>query len=138
MSFHQKRALVSLIAIGIAAVGYAVNAWRFPPATLLQAAPRLIGAAIGLTIMMILAHILLAIGAGSDEARRPADERDRMVRTAARRNAWWMMGFGLVLTIGLQFVSASPVLVVQAGAAAFILAELVRYGSELFYYRQAR
>ena len=137
MSFQQKRALVSLVAVWIAAVGYGVKAWRSPPSSPMEAAIMLVAAAIGLTMMMVVANVLLTIGVGIEEARRPATEQDRMARTKARRNASWIMAGGLWLVMGLALISASPVVVLQAAAAAFVLAEMVRYGSELFGLRRS-
>ncbi|HEY5410462.1 MAG TPA: hypothetical protein VIJ94_07020 [Caulobacteraceae bacterium] len=138
MSFQQKRALISLVVVWIAAVGYGVKAWRSPPSDPMEAALMLVAAAIGLTAMMIVGHILLVIGVGVQEAREPANETDRMARTMARRNASWIMAGGLWLIMGLALISASPVLVMQAAAAAFVLAEMVRFGSEMFRWRRSK
>lgn len=131
MSFQQKRALVSLVAIWIAAVSYTARAWRSPPASLAEAVGMLAMAAIGLTVVMILAHIVLAIGAGAEEARRPADAGARKARAAARRNAAWTLVLGLGVVGGLQRVSVSAPMLAQAAAAVLVLAQMVFYGSEL-------
>jgi hypothetical protein len=138
MSFQQKRALVSLIVIWIAAVGYAARVWRSPPDSLTQAAAMLVAAAIGLTVMMVIAHVLLIIGAGRDEARPPADERGRAARDAARRHAAWTMAGGLCLVAGVSLTRVSPAVLVQVAAAALVAAQMVRYGSELFHHRPAK
>jgi hypothetical protein len=137
MSFPEKRALVSLIAIWIGAVGFAANVWRSPPA-MVHPLAMLFSAAAAVTFIMIISHIGLTIGAGLKEARRPADERDRQVQTAARRNAFVMLGLGLCVAVALAAASLGQAVVVEAVIAAFVLAEMVRYGSELFYYRSAQ
>ena len=126
MTFQQKRALVSLIAIGIAAAGYIAKAVNVPPESPLQAAAMLIGASIGLTVMMILAHIVLHVAGDAEDARQPASEQERMIGRAAWRNAAWVMAAELWIVGGLAVVSAPPVLLLQAAAGAFVLAEMVR------------
>ena len=135
MTFQAKRSLVSFAVIWIGAVGYAAAALRSPP--LMDAAPRLIGAAISLTFMMIIGHVLLTIGAGEDEARRPLDDRDRQVRLTARASSARALAVGLVLVIGLGLFGVPAWIVTQVAVAAFVAAELVRYGLELFHYRRA-
>ena len=135
MSFPQKRALVSLIATWIAAVGYAARVLRSPPVSLGQAAQMLIGAAIGLTVLMVLAHIILAIGAGTDAVRRAADQTSRKARFAAHRNAAAILVLGLCATGALGLASATPLILVQAGAAVLVLAQMTFYGSELWFGR---
>jgi hypothetical protein len=137
MSLQQKRALVSLIVIWIAAVGYAVGAVKSPPQTVIQLWLPLVSTAIGLTVMMIFAHILLSIGVGADALRKPVDEADRRVRNIAWRNAGWALAGGLFLLIGLGLLAAPQVLLIQAAVAVFVLSEMVRYSSELFHRRVA-
>ena len=137
MSFPEKRALVSLIAIWIGAVGFAAQAWR-SPAAMAHPGAMLFGAAAAVTFIMIVSRIGLTIGAGVKEARQPAGERDHRVQTTARRNAFLALGLGLCIVVALAAASIPKGLVVQAVIAAFVLAEMVRYASELLYYRRAR
>ncbi len=137
MSFQQKRALVSLIAVWIAAVSCAARLLRSPPETLAQAAQMLVGAAIGLTVLMILAHIVLTIGAGAEQARQPTHEADRKARAMARRNAVGIIVLGGCAIAALKLAALSPVLLLEAAAAAVVLAQMVYYGSETLYCRGA-
>ena len=63
------------------------------------------------------------------------DERDLIVNLRGSRNAYWAMAAGawcvLLLTIAQQPLG----LLFYALMGAFALAELVRLGSQLFYYR---
>jgi|WetSurMetagenome_2_1015567.scaffolds.fasta_scaffold384408_2 hypothetical protein len=138
MSFQEKRALVSLIAIWIGAVGFAANIWRSPPAAMAHPGAMLFSAAAALTFIMVVSHIGLTIGAGLKAVRQPADDRDRRVQWAARRNGFMILGLGLCATVALAAASIAQVVVVLAVIAAFVLAEMVRYASELLYYRRAR
>ena len=98
-------------------------------------APPIRSGAIGLTVMMILAHIVLNIGAGVEDVRRPPGETERSIRGAARRSSAGVLAIGAVLIGGLALISAPAVVLMQATAAVFILASMARYGSELFYSR---
>jgi len=137
MSFQQKRALVSLIAVWIAAVGCVARLLRSPPETLAQAAPTLVGAAVGLTVLMIMAHIVLIVGAGAEQARQPAREAARKARLLAWRNALAIMALGGCTIAALKLAALPPVLLLEAGAAAVVLAQMVYYGSEALYGRGA-
>ena len=131
MSFQAKRALASLIAIWISAAGYAGSVLRSWPQTPGEAALSIVTAAIGLTVLMILMNILLAIITGAEEARRPLDEAGRLIALEAGRNASLVVGLGLFLAGALALLSMPSVLIAQAAMAALLLAEIVRYTSQL-------
>lgn len=135
MTFQAKRSLVSFAVMWIVAVGYAVSAVKSPP--IIDGGPRLVETAISLTFMMIVGNILLTIGAGAEEARRRPDERDRKVHLAARADAARALAVGLVLVIGMSLIGLPSWIITQAAVAAFLIAELIRYGLELLYYRRA-
>jgi hypothetical protein len=119
----------------VAAVGYGVEAFKSPP--IIDAVPRLIGGVISLTFMMIVGHVLLTIGAGAEAARTPMSEQERQVHLAARADAARALAVGLVLVIGMSLFSLPSWIIAQTAVAAFLVAELLRYGLELFYNRRA-
>jgi hypothetical protein len=136
MSFREKRAVISLLGHWIVGVGYAVGLWRHPPPSPLAALPGVILAFLLLATIMTVSHIALIIAVGWNEAKRPSDERERLVQLASQRNA------GLVATCGLWaipwfMINPSPrVLVIYAALGIFLLGQIVMYGSELYYYRR--
>lgn len=136
MSFREKRALISLLAVGIVCIGYGIAFWRHPPVSPLAAVPGMFGALILLTGIMIISSLGLAIGVGFREAGRPSDERDRLVQLASQRNA------GLIGIIGLWgipwfMINPSPrAMVICASLGFFMLSLIVQYASELYYYRR--
>jgi hypothetical protein len=136
MSFREKSALVTLVVLVIAAVGYAGRAQRHPPANAIMAMPGLVGAMMAVIGIMILSHIILIIAVGPKEARHPSDERDRLVLLASRRNGGWIGIVGLWMILMLAVTAASHLTIAYTALGLFVLAELVMHGSQLIYYRR--
>ena len=136
MSFREKRALITLLAIWIVTIGYVATALRAEPSSVTGAVPGLIGSMALLTGIMVISHIALVIGAGAKEARQPSDERERTVQLASRRNAGVIGQVGLWLILVLAVMSEPHLVIAQAALGTFVLAEIVMYASELFYYRR--
>jgi hypothetical protein len=136
MSIREKQALITLLAVLVVATGYAAMVLHATPTTLAEAAPGLIGAALLMAAITILAQIVLAIFPGGREAADPADERDRLVRLSSRRNAGWVGLIGLWFVLAVTVLTPSRLTIAYAALGAFTLAEIVMYGSELFYYRR--
>jgi hypothetical protein len=97
---------------------------------------------IALIVIEIVYHSILAIGTRSTES----DERDRWIETRASRNAYVALGvgtFGLVghLVVGAHF--GAPYLerltdafaIVNLLLLAMVIAEVVKYVSQIVYYR---
>ncbi len=136
MSIREKQALITLLAVLAVAVGYAATALHAAPSTLAEAAPSVIGAALLMAAITILAQIVLAVGPGGRALANPPDERDRLVRLSSRRNAGWVGLMGLWFVLAVTILTASRLTIAYAALGAFTLAEVVMYGSELFYYRR--
>jgi hypothetical protein len=136
MSIREKQALITLLAVLGVAIGYAATALHGAPSTLAEAAPGLIGAALLMAVITILAQIVLAVFPGGREAADTADERDRLVRLSSRRNAGWVGLIGLWFVLAVTILTPSRLTIAYAALGAFTLAEIVMYGSELFYYRR--
>ena len=136
MSYREKRALISLVAVCIVGIGFAVGLWRYPPPTPVAVVPGVFGAFILLAGIMLVSYLALAIGVGFKEARRPSDERDRLVQLASQRNAGWIGIIGL-WTIPWFTLNPSPrAMTILASLGLFLLSQIVLYGSELYYYRR--
>ncbi len=77
MSYKEKRALISLVAVWIVGIGFGVGLWRHPPPTPVAAVPGVLGAFILLAGIMLVSYLALAIGVGFKEARRQSPGRGR-------------------------------------------------------------
>jgi hypothetical protein len=136
MSFREKQAAITLLALWIVGLMLLFRFVRLAPTSIEQAVPLLIGGVVGLIAVMILAHIALVIGAGREEALRGADERDNLVELASRRVGYWITASGLFLIVALAVRSAPAIALAEAAIGAFVLAEIGVYGSRLYYYRR--
>jgi hypothetical protein len=136
MSFREKLALVTLLAIWIVTAGFAADVLLHPPSSLNEAVPTIIGSVVSLTAIMIVSSVTLVIGVGAREASEPSDERERLVQLVSRRNASWLCQAGLWTVLALAAFGAPHVWIAYAALGAFVLGEMVMYGSELFYYRR--
>ena len=65
----------------------------------------------------------------------PADERDRKIAHVATRNAYYAMVAGVWCAIGVGVLAAGTFWVIHAALASLVLGELVRWATQLAYYR---
>lgn len=130
MTFREKSTVVQIAAILLVYGFFAARCWGHP---LPYGAS--LGILIGITVCMILimvpAHIALAI------QRKPEkpDERDSIVAVRGTRNAYFTLGVGVWIVLFMIMLQTSYGLLFCAAMGTFALAELVRLGSQLYYYR---
>jgi hypothetical protein len=134
-SFRAKSAGISLVAVLLIGSYYVVNALALLPSE--QAVPDgalslTLTATILLAIVETVLHIVLFIGAGRIEAY---SERDTAVGLAARRNAHVILTAGVFATVAGMFAGFTPFEMGSVLLLGFLLAEIVRFGSQLAYYR---
>ena len=131
MTFREKSAAASLAITAVAFAAYGF--WAFAqPRSAGDAVMTLIGIIIAQIVVQIIAHMLFALQ-GRPEG---VDERDRVVERLAQRNAYFVL-FGSVWTVLAMALVAMPGLTIAYGLIATIVgAELVRFASQLFYYRR--
>ena len=140
MSFQEKSAWGSLIAIGLIAY------WFFPaafdvagssndPADLLILS---IGCIVGLILIEVVYHSIVA-AKGSAES----DERDALINLWAERNSGWVLAIGLFWLVG-HIVAASAVGAREPIGAMLIavwilftltVSEFAKLASQIWYYR---
>jgi hypothetical protein len=116
------------------AVVYAFYFWRavaMGSAEPWRAGGLFVEAVILLVALQIAGQIAIAIRTRPE----PDDERDRLIATAATRNAYWVLVVGAWGVIGVAVLSLGTFWSVHAMLLAIVLAELTRWGSQLFYYR---
>ena len=146
LSYQEKSILGSLIAM-IAVYGYYFSSVvRHADRSEFDAGSlgRLMLAVIAIIVIEIVYHILLAI----ESKVEPKDERDILIECKAYRNAYFLLvvGAGLVITwvivAGLIRDAAptqlilTPFITVNLVLFAMVAAELVKFLTQLFYYRR--
>jgi hypothetical protein len=131
MTYREKSAAASLAITAIAFAAYGFWAFQQPRSTG-DAVMALIGLIVVQIVVQVIAHVLFAVQARPEGV----DERDRMVERLAQRNAYFVL-FGSVWAVLGMALEALPGLTIAYGLiATIVLAELVRFASQLFYYRR--
>ena len=93
---------------------------------------RLIGAVFVIVVIEIAYHILIALKSKVE----PKDERDILIETKAYRNAYLLVAdlftlMGTVVVFGL-----TPLLTVNLMLLSVVISEIVKYLTQLFFYRR--
>ncbi|WP_375283339.1 hypothetical protein [Marinicauda pacifica] len=129
MSFQEKSNLAILV------ITAGVFGWYFgiviPPFFDLETAPPaaavgglLIGLALFLVALTVIAHILLA--ALSPKQADQSDERDRAIETRADARSGYVLAVGAVLSLGLLVFGAAPFWAANALLASLAASEIAK------------
>lgn len=143
LSFHEKSAIGTLIALWLIGIFYFRSAWELWRAEQLHPASNF-GLAVGLTVLLVVVlvayHILIAVTAKPEEE----DERDRLVSWRAGNIGGVVLAVG-VIGIVLQIlvggmlggpVAGSPILIANALMAVIFVATVVELVLTLVFYRR--
>lgn len=143
VSFHQKSTILSLVIIGTIALYYFARVWEMVRAGALGEAgaalpPEFSGlvltTVIGIIIVEAVLQAVLAFGAGAVPDVTP---RDAAAAAKAQRNAYGVLVAGVLFAFSSLFWNPSPFVMGNLLLLGFVLAELARRGSQLFYYAQS-
>ena len=85
-----------------------------------------------LVIMQIAGHIVIAIV----DRRTQTDERDRLIALKGARNGSYVLATGVFLALCAALVTEGNFVFMHVLLAAWVAAQLVEYGSQLFLYRR--
>jgi hypothetical protein len=141
-SFQAKSAGISLVIIFAISLYYFANVLAQVDIPLPADAALPVGLwqlSITTLILLIVAevvlHIVLTIGAGSAAASAKPDSE---VVSKAMRNAYFVLGAGVLVSFGTLFFNASAFVMSHILLLFFVLAELTKFASQLLYYRRKR
>lgn len=134
--FHIKSAGVSLVAVIAISLYYFANV-----ISLLPGEGGIPDGAIGLAINSVILtvvvvsvlQIVLFIGAGKIEN---LTAKDQTVSALSRRNAYVVLSVGGMITVGSMFYGFTPFEMANLLLLFFVIAEVIRLGSEIFYYQR--
>ena len=135
MSYQEKSIAGSLLAM-LVVYGYYFAAVLRHAGRLDFAVGRLIFAVIAIIVIEIVYHIVLAL----ESKPEPKDERDILIESKAYRNAYFAYGTGAFLVIsvviaaGLAGSQVTPFLLVNLVLLFMVLAEVVKFVTQLLYY----
>jgi hypothetical protein len=140
ISFQQKSTALSLIITGSATAYYIANMWPMRPIALANdiipaGYGSLLLTTMGLIIVAeIILQIVLVFGAGSAST---AMAHEKPAALKARRNAYGVLAFGALAAIGSVFLpELTPFCTANLAFLGLAFAEIVKFGSQLFYARR--
>lgn len=137
MSYQEKSIAGSLLAM-LVVYGYYFAAVLRHSGQVGFAVGRLIFTVIAIIVIEIAYHIALALQSRPE----PKDERDILIESKAYRNAYFAYGTGAFLVIsvviaaGLAGNLVTPFLLVNLVLLFMVLAEVVKFVTQLLYYRK--
>lgn len=145
MFYQEKSILGSLLAVVVVYGYYFANVLRdvgrpeFDGGSL----RRLVFAVIAIVVIEIAYHIVLAL----ESKPEPKDERDVLIDCKAYRNGYFLFASGAFLVIAWVIMASlvrdaaptriivTPFLMVNAVLLVMVVAELMKFLTQLFYYR---
>lgn len=150
MSFKEKSIWVSLIIMLIIWMDYfsdVYNLYQSASLTVAVIHKLLLGVVVLTIILQIIFHTVIAIidKKGADEHE---DERDKVITLYGSRNAYLILSIGVVVFVfqtilpslfdRSNFVTGLPdqYVLMHVVIIAAVIAEVVKYSTQLFYYRQ--
>ena len=143
LSYQEKSILGSLFAM-VVVYGYYFAAVLRDASQPEFNLGRLVLAVIGIIVIEIVYHIVLSI----EQKPEPKDERDILIASKAYRNAYFLLATGAFLVIACVVMAglarnAAPTRIIltpfiTANLVLFfmVLAELMKFLTQLFYYRR--
>jgi hypothetical protein len=134
MPFREKSAWVTLMAILLVSALFLLHAPR-----LSHPGPwdfRVILACIGAFVVIETAAYLVLRLRYPEDARTPIDERERLINLKATRLASGCYVVGSFLAVLTLHHGASAVMIGYFIVLAFVIAEIVKYGARIVYYRR--
>jgi len=146
LSYQEKSILGSLVAI-VVVYGYyfATTLRHFGQASTESASlGRLVLAIVAIIVIETVYHIVLAL----ESKPQPKDERDILIASKAYRNAYFFLYVGMALVMMCAFglealhaatsmrITVTPYLILNFVLLLMIAGEVVKFVTQLFYYRR--
>ncbi len=127
MSFRNKSALVTIVALLVASIVYVVSlltAAAGAPIVDVTYQPYLIGFVIVLVIVSVVGQIAVAVRSPK-EATAPRDERERLITWRAGSVSAYVLEVGAFLAIALAMAQVDWFWIANTVLALWVLAEIV-------------
>lgn len=138
MSFREKTAWLALAAMVVAYGGYfiAIELNQREDARSMLLFLGLFAAASAVRLIIEFGGRLALARRVPDEARAPADERDRAIARRSASIAYWALMIGMILVGVVMPFSEQGWAITNAAILAVVLAELIRAGAMVHGYRR--
>ena len=137
MSFREKSAWVSFITILLVFGAYFWTVSQEMHGEIANATAFNVEIAllVAFVLIEIVLHVALAMQA-PNEARAPRDEREQLIEMKATRVAFQVLVIGALACVGLLHVTRSAWAITQHVLLAVVVAQLVRFGGQILYFRR--
>jgi len=137
MSFREKSAWISFVTILLVFGAYFWNVRQVLAGQVEYGAAFKVevGLLVAFFLIEIVLHIAIAVQA-PNEARAPRDEREQLIEMRATRVAFQVLVVGALAAMGMMHLTRSVWAMGQHVLLAVVVAELVRFGGQILYYRR--
>lgn len=137
-TFRERSIVIQTVSILVVFGFFGARLWGFwdrPSLSSGAAGAIMVFALIGITLCMIIIIISGYVALAFYGRSEPPDERDRVVGLRGARNAYGALAVGIWCVLYLAILGVPHGALLYSIMGAFALAELVRLGSQLLYYR---
>ncbi len=137
MSFREKSAWISFVTILLVFGAYFWNVRQVLAGNVeFGAAFKVeVGLLVAFVVIEIVLHAALAMQA-PNEARAPRDEREWLIEMRSTRVAFQVLVVGALACVGLIHITRNAWGIAQHVLLAVVVAQLVRFGGQIFYFRR--
>jgi len=134
-SFQEKSIWISLVTISLIFGYYFVRIFKMASQdeiNVIKNTVLFISVIVMVIIVEVVSHIILALRTRPETK----DERDLLIELKATRNAYFLLVFGIFLSIGSIAASLPPFIMAHIIMFFFIISEIAKFLTQLFYYRR--
>ena len=134
-SFQEKSVWISLITVSLIFGYYFVRIFQMISKNqidVIRNAVLFISVVIMVVVTEIIFHIIIAVRTRCEDK----DERDRVIELKATRNAYFILIVGVFLSFVCVAFSLQSFIIVHVIMFFFVLSEITKFLSQLFYYQR--
>ncbi|HET8696305.1 MAG TPA: hypothetical protein VFO94_02390 [Gammaproteobacteria bacterium] len=136
MSFREKSAWVTLIAIALVLLLYYLHAPRvLSPQASGWELHILVLCFAAFIVIDVVAHVVLYLRNWKD-ARRPKDEREQLIDLKAVRIASWVFVAGAFMSVATLHAGATVGGIAYLVLTSFAVSQIVKHAARIIYYRR--
>jgi len=137
MSFREKSASISFVTILLVFGAYFWNVVRVLGGRVDYGAAFKVevGLLVAFVLIEIVLHIAIALQA-PDEVPAPRDEREWLIEMRATRVAFQVLVVGALAGVGMIHLTRSVWAMSQVVLLAVVMAQLVKFGGQILYFRR--
>lgn len=139
MTFREKSAWIMSLALLVAGTFYFYSVgvtWSESGRLAQPMLPLVIVYTVCLVVLSVIGHIVIAIMAPK-EANAPADEREQLIISRAGHYSSYLLGVGVVLSLGSYLFLRDGDALFYAVFASLMASQIAEYVLQIIFYRTA-